>query len=71
MCNLYNFSRTQEEVRRIFPRRSWRDDAGNVRAGDVYPDQTAPIVHGDGEPCSAASPLGTAVATAGPQQVRH
>jgi putative SOS response-associated peptidase YedK len=49
MCNLYNITTSQEAMRRLFPDQSWIDRAGNVEAGDVYPDQMAPILCRDGD----------------------
>ena len=31
-------------MRRLFPDHAWVDRAGNVAAGDVYPDQQAPVL---------------------------
>ncbi len=43
MCNLYNMTRTQDEMRRLFG--PLQDRAGNLPALDgIYPDQTAPVL---------------------------
>lgn len=44
MCNLYNYSRTQDEMRRVFAGRTVSDRLGNLAPSDVYPNQWAPIV---------------------------
>lgn len=45
MCNLYNVTTNQQAIREIFG--GLHDRAGNLAAGQVYPDQLAPIVrHG-------------------------
>ena len=42
MCNLYNQTTAVEAIRGLFSRLENR--AGNIEAGDVYPDRMAPIV---------------------------
>lgn len=42
MCNLYTQTRSQEAMRRLF--RVEHDRAGNLGAGEVYPDRMAPIL---------------------------
>lgn len=49
MCNLYNHTRAQEAMRRLFPGRPWLDRAGNLQPGEVYPDRLAPIIRAEGE----------------------
>ncbi|MAM41204.1 MAG: DUF159 family protein [Erythrobacter sp.] len=49
MCNLYSHTKTQEAMRQIVE--GLTDRAGNLRPGEVYPDQMAPIVrHGESGP---------------------
>ncbi|WP_071799490.1 SOS response-associated peptidase [Natronohydrobacter thiooxidans] len=42
MCNLYNQTTAVEAMRRLFGQLENR--AGNIEAGDVYPDRMAPVV---------------------------
>lgn len=42
MCNLYTQTRAQEAMRRLFD--APVDRLGNLAAGDIYPDRSAPIV---------------------------
>lgn len=44
VCNLYNQTRAQDAMRQLFKGRPYHDRAGNLAPGQVYPDQTAPIV---------------------------
>ena len=44
MCNLYNHTRTQEAMRQLFQNLGWKDRAGNLEPGSVYPDQQAPLI---------------------------
>lgn len=49
MCNLYSITKSQEAMRRLFPDTDWRDAAGNLEPGEIYPDRPAPIVRKDGD----------------------
>jgi len=44
MCNLYRQTLPQEAMRHLFQPAGLNDLAGNLRPGEVYPDQPAPIV---------------------------
>jgi len=46
MCNLYNHTTALEAMRQIF--KDLDNKAGNIEAGDVYPDRLAPIITRDG-----------------------
>lgn len=46
MCNLYNHTRSVDELRGLFADLDNR--SGNLQPGDVYPDQSAPIIRSDG-----------------------
>ncbi|WP_241565086.1 SOS response-associated peptidase family protein [Paenirhodobacter populi] len=49
VCNLYNQTKSQEFMRRLFTGMTWRDRAGNLEPGQIYPNQLAPIIrHGEG-----------------------
>ncbi|MDO5658273.1 MAG: SOS response-associated peptidase family protein [Paracoccus sp. (in: a-proteobacteria)] len=48
LCNLYNNTAAQDATRALFAGHAFRDLAGNLRPGRVYPDQQAAIIrHGD------------------------
>lgn len=49
MCNLYAQLRTIDAIRRLFAGRGWRNDAGNLEPGSVYPDRMGPVLRLDGE----------------------
>ena len=49
VCNLYNQTSTQEAMRQLFHGVAFKDRAGNVEAGDHYPDQLAPIIRHGGD----------------------
>ena len=47
MCNLYNHTTAVEAMRHLFD--GLENRAGNVEAGEVYPDRMAPIITAEGE----------------------
>ncbi|PZO66540.1 MAG: DUF159 family protein [Paracoccus denitrificans] len=49
MCNLYSQTRSVDEIRRLFSQLPFLNAAGNLEAGDIYPDQLAPIVRNAGD----------------------
>jgi len=46
MCNLYTHTRSVDAMRHLFE--GLENRSGNLQPGDVYPDQTAPIIRTDG-----------------------
>ena len=48
VCNLYSMTRTTDAMRRLFDDRRWRDSAGNLEPGSVYPDRLGVIIRHDG-----------------------
>ena len=42
MCNLFHHTTSADAMRRLFD--GMVNEAGNVEAGQVYPDRTAPIL---------------------------
>lgn len=48
ICNLYTQTRSQDAMRQLFSRLVIHDRAGNLEAGEIYPDRLAPIIrHGE------------------------
>lgn len=49
MCNLYNHTTNQDAIRSLFKGSVFADRLGNLQAGNVYPNQLAPIVRHDAD----------------------